>query len=313
LRVWIIVVLLGQLCLCLSPAESAGQELIWRDSVVGDLGVRPGMGNSNVSLRITQDLQYSVSGSLALFFNGGENSQYNSIFLLQGLRYNSILEDHRTFRLTSVFVHNLGVQYFFDSISRFHIDENTLETRLEFSPVHAVSLNITSIVSTRIFNRYEQSTDAKGTKVKLLNAGFLTPLVWTLSPGFLFIVPGYGKLNLGITAARLTYVRNRQIWKIRGVERFYGVPEGKQYALEYGWAFQLQVDRDLLPKLHWNCEIQLFRNYMKPVDMTVKNIFGLRINRYLRTNLQTRLFYQEEVSHKLQVENLLSFGFYFHL
>jgi hypothetical protein len=271
------------------------------------------MGNSNVSLRITQDLQYSVSGSLALFFNGGENSQYNSIFLLQGLRYNSILEDHRTFRLTSVFVHNLGVQYFFDSISRFHIDENTLETRLEFSPVHAVSLNITSIVSTRIFNRFEQSTDAKGTKVKLLNAGFLTPLVWTLSPGFLFIVPGYGKLNLGITAARLTYVRNRQIWKIRGVERFYGVPEGKQYALEYGWAFQLQVDRDLLPKLHWNCEIQLFRNYMKPVDMTVKNIFGLRINRYLRTNLQTRLFYQEEVSHKLQVENLLSFGFYFHL
>jgi len=42
-------------------------------------------------------------------------------------------------------------------------------------------------------------------------------------------------------------------------------------------------------------------------------LFAYRINRFLKTSLQTKLFYDEDVSRQLKMENLLSIGFDFHL
>jgi hypothetical protein len=73
------------------------------------------------------------------------------------------------------------------------------------------------------------------------------------------------------------------------------------------------IEKDILKKLHWNFDLLLFKNYNTPPDMILKNLFGLRINRFLKTSLQTRIFYEEKLSRQLQFENILSVGLNLHL
>jgi hypothetical protein len=47
--------------------------------------------------------------------------------------------------------------------------------------------------------------------------------------------------------------------------------------------------------------------------MTFKNLFGLKINKFLKTSLSTKILYEEKLNKHLQFENLLSIGFSIHL
>ena len=73
------------------------------------------------------------------------------------------------------------------------------------------------------------------------------------------------------------------------------------------------IDRAIGTKIHWNCDLLLFKADKSTADMTFKNMFSYRINRFLKTSLQTKVFYDEDLSKQLRMENLLSFGFDFHL
>ena len=64
--------------------------------------------------------------------------------------------------------------------------------------------------------------------------------------------------------------------------------------------------------VRWNCDLLFFKNYKKPVDMTLRNLFGIRINKFLKTTVQTRILYEKKIIDHLQVENMISIGFYFH-
>ena len=78
-------------------------------------------------------------------------------------------------------------------------------------------------------------------------------------------------------------------------------------------SFQLLIDKDLFKFLHWNCDLLLFKNYHAPVDLTLKNLFGFKISKLLRSNINTNILFEEKVSKHLQLENLISIGFNFHL
>jgi hypothetical protein len=162
-------------------------------------------------------------------------------------------------------------------------------------------------------NGYDYLTNDSGQQIKVLNSSFLTPLIWTFSMGFGYACKNFGSVNLGLSAARLTYILNDHIFDIRRITTYYGIDEGNNHLLEYGVAFQLLIDKEILKKLHWNCDLALFKNYNSPVDFAFKNLFCLKINRFLTTNLQTRIFYEEKLSKHFQFENLLSIGFYYHL
>ena len=57
----------------------------------------------------------------------------------------------------------------------------------------------------------------------------------------------------------------------------------------------------------------VFRNYTAPVEVTLEDDFGIRINRFLGVGLQTRVFYEEMISRSVRLENLVTIGFYVHL
>jgi hypothetical protein len=235
------------------------------------------------------------------------------VSLVHQLKYKTQYTSSGIIKISNCFIHFLGGQCFFDSISRFHPDENTLDTRIEMRLGKNLTFNFFSSLTTRLFNSYSYFTDQSGNLLKTLNASFLTPLLWTFSTGLGWNFPQLGTLSLGLSAARFTWIRNREVFNQQNIMAFYGVPKEKNHSIEYGFSFHLLVDKDFMNRVHWNCDVLIFKNYERPVDLIMKNLIGIRINKFVKTSIQTRLFYESTVSKSIQFENMVFLGFYFNL
>jgi hypothetical protein len=304
-----------ELLLCwLVSINGNSQELSLKEMIARSL-FRNSMNIRNVpeKARFTHELEYSLTANGFILINWLHDNKVNQVNLFQNLKFQCVLQDDKIFRFTGTFIHNLGFLHYFDSITKVNIDDNSLSNRLDIKIDGRFAFTINSCITSRFMNGYDYLTNDSGQLIKVLNSSFLTPLIWTFSMGLGYTFKSFGSVNLGLSAARLTYILNDHIFEIRRITSYYGINEGRNNLLEYGFTFQLLIDKYIFKKLHWNCDLALFKNYNSPVDLTFKNMFGLKINKFLTTNLQTRIFYEEKLSKHFQFENLLSIGFCYHL
>ena len=264
-------------------------------------------------IRVNHELDYSLSANCFLFINYRNNANTNQAGLYQNLKFQCTIGNETYFTMTNIFIHNLGVRHYFDSITQMNEDDNSLTTRLNLKLFHELTFTFNSNITTRLLKGFDYMINDSGQLVKLLNGSFLTPLIWTFSWGVSYSWIHFGSLTLGINGGKLTHIRENKIFQIRGINSYYGIEKGDNHLLEYGMVFHLLIDKDLFAILYWNCDLLLFKNYNRPIDMTLKNLFGLKINKFLKTSLSTKILYEEKLSRHLQVENLLSIGFYIHL
>ncbi len=264
-------------------------------------------------VKYEQELDYSILVSSYLFSNWHHDKNANQLILLQNLKYKFSLQGDSLVRFYGSFVHNLGLLSYIDSLTKIQTDDNTLNTRFDIRIHKNLNFSINSILTSRFMNGYDYSIDDSGRIVKILNSSFFTPLLWTFSGGFSIKWQGFGSFNLGLSTAKLTYIRDKSIFGKQKVAKFYGVPEGKNHLFEYGLSLQFLADKEFFKRIRWNCDLLVFKNYTAPVDVTLKNNFGIRINRFLKASIQTRIYYEEMVSRSIQLENLVIFGFYVHL
>lgn len=224
-----------------------------------------------------------------------------------------IAENDLGFSISNLFIHNLGFQNYFDSITKVYIDDNTFTTKIDLRIKKNYTLAFNSNLTSRWLEGFDYSINDSGKQTVILNSTFLTPLIWTFSFGVGVIWKDFGSLNLGLSGGKLTYIQQTKIFEIRHITEYYGVPAGKNHRFEYGLSLQFLVNKDFLKRVHWDCDLLLFKNYNAPVDLNFKNLIGIRINKFLKTSIQTRVFYEGKVSKNLQLENLVSLGFYVHL
>ncbi len=302
------------LCVWLLSPAAGGQELVLKDSMIlVSIKNLADPGISLVKFRINQEFSYSCTFANILFMNWQHGDHLNLVSLLHHINYRSQVTNNRNISINNSFEHDLGIQYFFDSISQFQPDENTMETRISIRIRKNFSISFFSNITTRIFNSYLFTTGQSGDLLTTLSASFLTPFIWTFSTGLGWTFPRLGTLSLGLSAAKFTWICNRDVFETLGVEKFYGVPEEKLFIFEYGLGLHLLVEKNFMKRVSWNCDLQIFKNYQKPVDLIMKSLIGIRINRFLKTSIQTRLNYEKDVSSRIQVENIVSLGFYFDL
>lgn len=295
---------------CLAPASVYSQNLVLSDSLVLlPLGLLAPQGTSLVRFSCSQDLSYMMNFSGMFLQNRQQNQNRNYLFLLQQLRYRVQLTSGNHIFFSNSLSHDLGFQIFFDSICRFQPDENTLDTRLEWKLSRTVGLEFRSSLSTRIFNGYDYANGLSGIE-RYLSASFLTPLLWTFSGGLGWNLREAVRIDIGISAAKLTYVHNKNIYNQPGRESFFGVPADKNHLFEYGMTLHLLIDKAFLKRFHWDCDLLLFKDYHQPVDLTVKSLLAIKITRFLKTSIQTRLLYEREINPPLRIENLISVGFF---
>lgn len=310
MRKYWVVVGIGVVCACFSAYGLAAQELVLGDTLsLMKFSDRKNPSASPIRLRFTQELEYSLTFSNLIFINWQQEKNANQITLLQNLQYRSKLDNDRNFKLINQFVHNLGMQFFFDSINKIQLDDNTLETRLEFKAAKNLSFSLTSLLTTRFFNGFDNSVDDQNQPIKILTSSFLTPMIWMISTGIAWEWPSFGSINLGISSAKLTYIRDSKVFNTPGITAFYGVPKDRRSVFDYGWTLRLLIDKVFLKRVHWTCDFLVFQNFHESVDLNVRNLLNIRITKFLKTNIQTRLFYQEQVSKQVQLENLVSIGF----
>jgi len=298
------------LVMWIGPSYCPAQHLVWQDTIqLFDLGCLADSGTSLASAKIIQQVEYSLALSAALFINWDHDPGTNQVLLLQDIVYRCLAENNRRFRFSQKMVHHLGIQYFFDSITRFQVDNNQFETRLEWRIRNNHSGFLSAILTTRLFNGYDFSVNDKGYLVRTLNSSFLTPFTGLFSGGFQFKWPRFGSLNMGITSAKLTWLRDKGIYEAQQTTLLYGVPSDKKYLFEYGISLQLLIDHEVTRWLHWNCDLLLFKNSDLPPDLSLKNDLGFRLTKFLQARICTRIFYEERISNKVQLENMVSVGF----
>lgn len=302
------------LCTWLITAAGTGQNLVWRDTVVRVSPLDSAAPvNALVKFRLSQQLEYAVSGTNLLFSNWQQGNSVNFLSLIQHFDHRLLFFNDRNFTITNSFAHELGIQYFFDSISRFQPDDNTLNTSIDIRMAKNLTFSVCSNLTTCMFNSYAYATDPAGNLRKTLKASFLTPLLWTFSAGVTSVLPLTGSLNLGLSAGKFTWIRNNGIYEQQNILEFYGVPLRKRFLLEYGLGLHLLVDKNFLDCIRWKCDVLVFKNYEKSIDLAVKNFVEVRISRFLKASIQTRLNYEKEVSKWIQVENRVTLGFYIRL
>lgn len=294
----------------MAPPETRGQNLLWNDTLVLlPLSSLAPAGTSLVRFSCQQDLSYMVNFSGLFLQNRQQDQNKNILFLQQQLKYRIQLNSGASIRFSNALSHDLGFQIFFDSIIRFQPDENTLDTRLELKFSKSFQFIVLSNLSTRFFDCYDYVDGSSGVD-RFLSASFLTPLLWTFSGGLGWNFRETVKVDVGISAAKLTYVRNKKVFNQPGRESCFGVSIGQDHRFEYGLTLHLTIDKAFLTRFHWDCDLLLFKDYHQPVDMTLKSLLAVRITRFLKTSIQTRLYYEREVSPDLQMENLISVGFF---
>jgi hypothetical protein len=299
---------------CIVTISGYSQEYSIKDMIAGYI-LRGSLHivSAAEKVRFTDELDYTFTTNGFILINWLHDNKVNQVNVFQNLKYQYSLQNVKTFRFSGTFIHNLGFQHFFDSITKVQIDDNNFTSRLDIKVDERLSVTINSVLTSRLMNGYDYMMTDSGTQIKILNSSFLTPLIWNLSLGIGYSWKEFGSLNLAISSFKLTSILNKQIFSIREITSYYGIEMGKTHLLEYGLTFQLLIDKDIFRKLHWNCDLLLFKNYNLPVDLALKNLFGLAINKFLKASIQTRIFYEEKQCKNLQIENLLSVGFYFHL
>jgi hypothetical protein len=302
------------LCIWLISAMGSGQNLVVDDTLVLKALQSPaGPGDSMVRFSLSQELEYNLSCTSIIFYNWHQGNNTNLITLVHFLKYRSVFTRIKNVKIINNFFHTLGMQYYFDSISRFQPDENTLDTRIEVRVGKRLTFALFSNLTTRIFNSFCHTTDQNGNLIKVLNASFLTPLLWTFSTGFGWTLPDLGFFSLGLSAGKFTWIRDKRVFDQQNCNSFYGVSRGKNHLFEYGLSMHVLIDREFQKRIHWNCDLLVFKDAGKPFDVVLKNIVGIRISKFLKSTIQTRIYYEKEVSKNIQVENLVSLGFYFNL
>lgn len=277
------------------------------------LGNSFNIGSIPDKIRFTDELDYTLTTNGFIFINWLHDNNVNQVNMFQNFKYQCLLQNDRTFRFSGTFINNLGFQHYIDSITKVNIDDNILTSRLEIKIDGKFVFTINSNISSRLMNGFNYVTDGSGKQIKILNSSFLTPLIWTMSFGIGYLWKDLGFVNLGLSSGKLTSIMNKQIFTILEVTSYYGIERGSTHLLEYGFAFQLLINKDIFRIFHWDCDLLLFKNYSLPVDLAMKNLFGLRINKFLKATLQTRIFYEEKLCKNLQFENLLSVGLHLHL
>ena len=259
-------------------------------------------------LRYSSQTEYSLTAGFYSYLHDAQYGDQQQLLLQHWLKTGWTVGKPGRVVLTNSFTHRLGIICYFDSLTRFCQDENSLKTRAEVTLYKNGNAAVDSEISTRFFNAYEYRQDDSGRTVRVLAASFLTPLVWNLSAGLTWNLPGTGSLLFGLTGVRLTYLRDTSLFSSQETEQFFGVERGRNFKAEYGFSCRIQTDRTFGKILRWNCDLLLFRAGGKPADLSLKNLFEIRAFRFLVISLQTNVMYDEDISSRWQLRNILSAG-----
>jgi hypothetical protein len=259
--------------------------------------------------KVQENLSYSLS--LGNFFTSKnkESPHPNWLSLLQTLDYKGSIERKNRFIFNSGLHHELGFQYLFDSLLSKQQDRNTLTTRIKWPLFGHVSLSLASDAETQLLNTFGRQHDSSGFH-KILMSAFLTPLQCVFSGGIDLSLKDLCSFNLGISSAKMTLVCDQSVYTASHQDKFFDVRKNEYVHFSYGISSELSLTKQFNKVLDWDCNIKAFKDFNMPLDVNINNELKLTAGRHFKTSIMTRITYDREVNPTVEVENMITVGFF---
>lgn len=127
-----------------------------------------------------------------------------------------------------------------------------------------------------------------------LNSGFLSPGEVLGSAGFKWQSPGWGHLELGIAAMKITWVANKALYTIQKTEVLHQVRADQKARVDGGLSLQTQIDKRFGKHLRWESRMLLFAGIGEnPArDIELRNELSLKPNNQLLTSFRSIYSYK---------------------
>ncbi|MDI6401612.1 DUF3078 domain-containing protein [Balneolaceae bacterium ANBcel3] len=164
-----------------------------------------------------------------------------------------------------------------------------------------------------IFNLNFESQFDKGYKnpvpdegeSRILQSRFFSPAYLSQVLGLSYNPDRYFRAETGL-AMKQTFVSDTSL-----SER-YGLDAGDTFRNEAGFSVLLGYERRIMENIHFSGYVETFTNVNKAITSTdvlfVSEITG-QINRYISTNVEFAMAYNDDITKELQVKQIISVGF----
>ena len=127
-----------------------------------------------------------------------------------------------------------------------------------------------------------------------LNSGFLSPGEVLGSAGFKWQSPGWGHLELGVAAMKITWVANKELYTIQNTDVLHQVRADQKARVDGGLSLQTQIDKRFGKHLRWESRMLIFAGIGEnPArDIELRNELSLKPNNQVLTSLRSVYSYK---------------------
>lgn len=164
-------------------------------------------------------------------------------------------------------------------------------------------------------NTYDNVTIA-GKETNVKRSGLFAPAFITESIGLEYKPNKFFNMTISPMALRQTIVSDKELYKVVGNEKNYGVTQGKTFRNEVG-LFQLMAnfDKDIAKAVNLKFRYLAFASLANfgEIDDRLDANLTAKINKNVNVNLGLIGIYDNDQSGKLQLAQSLNFGFLFNL
>ncbi len=143
------------------------------------------------------------------------------------------------------------------------------------------------------------------------------------SPGYIIYSAGVSynflntsRLEIGLVGGQITKVRNDRLYEVRNEQVLYGVERGRRKQIEFGLTAQLQMPMRKIGKyFYWENSSRVFVkgkeiDKLSGYQVDVNNGLHFLFLKYMRIGIRSKINYDETVSEKPYISNMILFGFY---
>ncbi len=128
-----------------------------------------------------------------------------------------------------------------------------------------------------------------------LNSGFLSPGELVSSAGFKLQQSGWGHIELGLAAFKLTWVANKKLYEIQQTSVLHQVKREQKAKVDGGISLQTQIDRRFCKQIRWESRLLLFAGVGENTsrDVEFRNEWLINPDGSFRTSLRSVYTYKK--------------------
>ncbi|MEX1188381.1 MAG: hypothetical protein WED33_03925 [Bacteroidia bacterium] len=201
-----------------------------------------------------------------------------------------------------------------DSVAEWQADDLRLAFQCKKSKSESIVKSSSSVsLETRKFKKQKWQTDSSGMLNRVPELAFLSPGTLRMQSGLDLQLNENNEIELGLAAAKLTWIRLKSLYTINNLSEIEGVLRNKPYLFQGGLSMQSSFASAKDKTLIWEQTCRIFYPIDKDqsAEMELLNKLSLDLHDGLKTSLVSRYSYKDNRWPPSRWETELRIGYEF--